>query len=425
MLGLAVKKLKEKKDFLRGMVVGANLFLVAFVGLGGDLLSPFERGGSRVSFSVPGTKDLGTEATSRISHALGRFAEAFILIESEHVDAQLDDPVIDVMLDRALESLDDYSGYLDTASAQRATQAPGQSRDRMLGVLVVPVDGAAVVEAVYPESPAQNAGMEPGDRIVEIAGTSVEGRDIEEVMDILRHAIAQSGQDALDVGVVSPGGTQNVTRTMRPGVIEKIGVFDLGVRDGVLHVAIDRFYRGMAQDVIEVIEARRRESEIVGIVLDLRNNGGGLTSEARLLAEFFLPAKSLIYHLDGRDGVAEEIMTDREALYPDMGLSVLVNARSASASEIFAGAIQAHGRGTVVGWRTYGKGSVQRIYALERGAIKITSAAYLDAGMRVINGIGIAPDIEIDIEDPGVRVSRFLEDPARKVARIAARGGRS
>mgnify|MGYP000315438543 FL=1 len=121
--------------------------------------------------------------------------------------------------------------------------------------------------------------------------------------------------------------------------------------------------------------------------------------------------------MTGRVVGVETIRHDSEPKFPDLRVSVVVNGYTASSSEIFAGAIQAHDRGKVVGWTTMGKGSIQRVYPVEDGAVKITVAEYRDGGLRKINHVGITPDIPIVTEDPKFRPSRFSEDEARDRAR--------
>jgi carboxyl-terminal processing protease len=208
--------------------------------------------------------------------------------------------------------------------------------------------------------------------------------------------------------------------TVKPADIDPVTVFDLGVTDGVLHLYLKKFYPGLASDTEALIARAVQKQGIKGVVLDLRNNGGGLTDEALKIADLFLPKGTLLYEMAGRAEGVKQVRTDAIPRYATLGLSIITNGNSASASEIIAGAFQAHNRATIVGWKSLGKGTVQRVFPVESGAITITFAEYRDGGLRKINGVGVMPDVLMDAPDPRMRPSRFDKDTARDSAIVYA-----
>jgi carboxyl-terminal processing protease len=221
----------------------------------------------------------------------------------------------------------------------------------------------------------------------------------------------------LDLGIKRGPNSTFLTISVFPEDINPISVYDLGVQSGVLHIYVLRFYPGTADEVDQLVSRAIAEHDIHGVIIDLRNNGGGLTSEAQALSGLFLDRGTLLYEMSGRAIGVERIFTQASPKFSRLDVSIIVNGRSASSSEIVAAAFQAHGRGKIIGWPTYGKGTVQRMFPVDGGAIKITVAEYKDGGLRKIDSVGVLPDVLIANVDPRVRPSRFEQDPARFAAR--------
>lgn len=418
------RKKESAANFLLGMITGASLLVFGFAIQGGKFPAPFETPAEQISIDLPDASGLSSEARTRVAKSLKTFLETFVLVERDHVSAQLDEDLVAKMLDGALHRLDPYSGFMDAERVADLTSPPEEERALRLGISIMDVDGGYTIEAVSPGSPAEQADLRPGDRVVRVGETDVAELAPAKINTIIRKTVEDTRGKDIELGISRPGMDAELSRVVRPAPFPEIPVLDLGLHDGVLHLAIERFYQGMAEDVRAAIERARETGAATGVAIDLRDNSGGLTTEARLLAEMFLPKGSLLYEMHGREGSLAEIHSEQNPTYPELGLSVIVNGNSASASEIFAAAIQAHQRGLVVGWQTYGKGSIQRIYPVDGGSIKITVAKYKDAALRQIDGQGVTPDIEIPQEDPEMRLSRFVPDPARREALDAAAGAR-
>jgi len=359
--------------------------------------------------------ELSLDAQARLEAAQRTFAEVLSMVEIHHVSESMDADLVTDMLNRSLGALDANSGYLSQEATRDLTQHSQGDGRRRLGLMGMDIGGAYVVEAVLEGGPAQKAGLRPGDRIVSVDGTDLRHMSVAQAHSSLSKAVANAtfGTVALSIergGVRMPG-----TFPVQAEAIPSAAAYNLGRVDDVLHIHLSRFHDGAANEVDRIIARELRLAPLKGVVIDLRGNTGGLTLEAQGLAGLFFEDGTLLYSMLGKS-VDEQVRTEGAPPYGDLAIAVITNRQSASASEIFASAVQVHKRGVVVGWRSLGKGSVQRIFPIESGAVKITVAEYFDASGAKIQGFGVHPDVAIDMPDPQQRVSRFLRAPARRAA---------
>jgi len=404
------------RPYLRGLLTGASLAACGSLGI-----IHLQAGLSPDMNLVLQGLDLDAASRQRVEHGARVFAVTLALVERQHYSKDLDEGTLYSMVNGALNTLDTYSGYLSPEVASLYIYHETAKGALRIGLMVTGNQGGYRIEAVSPDSPAARAGLVPGDRVVRVDGTYVADRPGPEVHDIIR-AATESGAD-LELGIRRPGLGREMTVSVAPEDIRPVGVFDLGLgRDGILHLAVEYFYQGLVDDMAALIDAARARGPVSGIVIDLRNDGGGLTDASVDLFSAFSQEGLVVYEAHGKETGTEIFRTHRDGRYADLGLAVIINGNSASASEMFAGAVKAHGRGKVYGWTSYGKGTVQRVFPVSGGgAIKITSALYRDAASHDVDGIGITPDVPALGEDPGFRPSRFARDPVRDAAMAGLR----
>lgn len=403
------------KIFVMGAVTGACLLVSA-----GAFWVMSQDDGNLDAVIIPHIEDPASDA--RVATAVGQFAEALALIEANHVSETLDPETRIRMLNAALQELDPYSGYLDTSNTNALITNGDDATTPRLGVLIMDVDGRYTIEAVAPGSPAEIVGIIPGDQVVRVGERSLGQASPQEVNQAISDEIAARPGERITLGIARPGRESEISITVTPETVPSFGVHHLGRIGGVVHLHIERFYDGLSVDLMALLQREMARGELKGVVLDLRGNGGGLTSEMIRVASFFLPEGKLLYRMAGRGIGNEDVRSTGSPAFADLGLSVIIDGMSASSAEIFAGAIQAHERGPILGWASYGKGTIQRVYPTDEGAVKITVAEYLDARLRPIQGVGIVPDVPMEQADPGYRPSRFSSDFVRDRAIDMARG---
>jgi len=295
------------------------------------------------------------------------------------------------MLRGLLDSLGDPHSEYMTREEYEKFMSTVESTYTGVGVVIQLVDENITVMNVLKGSPAEKAGIKPGDIIVSVDG--VEYSDIDDVASALR------GPEGTSVLVIvtrpSTGETLYFGLSRKRITPSAVEAEDLG--DGMFYIDLDHFDFGVALTFGEEI-ARIKELGARGLILDLRDNPGGLLAAGLVVAENLVP-KGPIVELQGKIG--NEVVTSFSDI-ESIPVVVLVNERSASASEIVAGAIRDRGVGILIGTRTYGKGSIQQVLPLggELGAIKLTIAEYYTPSGTAISGQGLAPDIEV--EDTGV-----------------------
>jgi carboxyl-terminal processing protease len=335
---------------------------------------------------------------------------------------EITDDDLHEFIDGALQNLDPYSGYLSERSyRQLSGMSPSDKEEEapyLIGVFGTTTETAFVVDATAPGSPADEAGLRPGDVLFSVEGEDVSGKTGKEAFDVLLAEVTANPGVPVKFGFtrgLELIETEIVSRQLAPTY-----VFDLGEKEDVAYIALTGFYPGATETLAGILKSYQ-DAGTSGVVLDLRSNGGGLVTEVEHMSSLFMEEGSLIYKTKSRIDGDQTFVTQGSAPFKDMKVAVLVNAESASASEILAGFFQAHQRGQVVGQTTYGKGTVQAVIPLDtdEGAVRVTIGYYTDAGDRKINGIGVTPDIMIDHNEGDVlyRMPRGVYDESLEKAR--------
>jgi len=378
--------------WILGFVLGANLMVAAWVGYRNQ---------------IPGS------SAREAREEMALYSEALEKVQDHYVDKERVGyhELVESSLEGMLEDLDPHSRYMTPDDHER-TRVESRGEFGGLGIHVGMRDERITVINPIEGTPAFKAGVMPGDQILAIDGTSTERLDISEAVDLLRGDVdsgttlklrSQGEEDSRDVTIVR--------RIIKLPTVRDARI----LTNGMAYARITQFSDPTVADLEEALKTLKAEG-MQGLILDLRANPGGLLDAAVDLCKLFLGEGELIVYTKGRDPAdATTHSAGRQAAWLDLPLVVLVNDQSASASEIVAGALQDHVRARLVGEKTYGKGSVQRIIPvsdLDGPALRLTVAKYYTNSGRVIHGQGIEPDIKVEMTlDQWKAIYKFRTDP--------------
>ena len=314
-------------------------------------------------------------------------------IQSNYVEEIPDGQLVNDALQGMLNGLDDYSRFLDPDAYARL-RADTAGRFGGIGVQLGLVDDYFTVTAVFDETPAARAGLAAGDRLVALNSESLKGKRLPEVTDLLR------GREGTEIRLtlVRSGKKFDVTLTRAKIAVESVRTRWLA--PGYAYARIARFQRDTGNDFAAAVKLLAREGAINGLVLDLRNNPGGVLGAAVDVADVLLE-QGLIICTEGRP---ESRRLEHRASIGDLlngaPVAALINSGSASGAEIVASALQDHKRATIIGTKSYGKGSVQSLLPLaDDRALKLTTGYYFRPNGSLIDQSGVVPDIAIDPSD--------------------------
>ncbi|HEY9381478.1 MAG TPA: S41 family peptidase [Burkholderiales bacterium] len=350
---------------------------------------------------------------------LRAFAEVFGAIKAGYVEPVEDKRLITEAINGMLTGLDPHSAYLDQ-DAFKELQVGTQGEFGGLGIEVGMEEGFVKVVSPIEDTPAFRAGIKSGDLIIKLDDTPVKGMSLSDAVKRMRG----KPKTSILLTVVRKGETKPLEFTVVRDVIKVQSVKSKLVEPGYGYVRITQFQEHTGENLVKHINALYKSGPLKGLVLDLRNDPGGLLNGAVGISAAFLPHNVTVVSTDGRTedakrkyvasaedylrGTRDDYLKALPAQIKNVPMVVLVNGGSASASEIVAGALQDYKRATVIGTQTFGKGSVQTIMPLGNNtAIKLTTAKYYTPNGRSIQAKGITPDIEV--EEPGEPSSRIRE----------------
>ena len=312
-------------------------------------------------------------------------------VRQEYVEVPSDTQLAESSIEELLNNLDPHSTYLDKKDYE-ALQGKTSGNPGGLGIDLNMNQGAFEVVTTIDGTPARQAGIQTGDKVVAIDYQATTDMTLDEVTEVLRGA---QGSEII-LGIVRDG-SQHLEFNLKRELPAKSSVRSLILDEGIGYIRISTFQAETSQEFISAINKLQQEEPLEGLVLDLRNNPGGLMPVSVEVADSLIDQGLLLY-TEGRQPRANQ---QYYATYGDLingaPIVVLINGGSASASEIVAGALQDQERATILGTQSFGKGSVQSVIPLGDGrGIKLTTAHYLTPSGRFIHGQGIEPDIIIE-----------------------------
>ena len=318
------------------------------------------------------------------------FGEVLEKINNEYVEEVDQSDAMDAAINGVLQSLDPYSSYMSPETfKEMETETSGEFGG--LGIEVGMEFGVVKVITPMDGSPAAKEGVKAGDYIVKIDGIQVQGKTLSEAVELMRGPV---GSD-LEITIRRKGEKKALVFKITREIIEVKSVKSKIIDNTVGYIRLTSFNENSSRQIRDKIK-KFKNKKINKYVLDLRNNPGGLLSQAVKISDFFLDSGEIVSTKSRKSSENKKYFAKTGDLINGKTLLVLINYGSASASEIVAGALKEHKRAIVIGENSYGKGSVQSIIPLKnRGAIRLTISKYYLPSGKSISGTGITPDIEI------------------------------
>ncbi len=336
---------------------------------------------------------------SKFSHAandediydkIDLFGEVLDKIKNDYVDEVSQNDALDAAINGVLQSLDPYSAYMSPEIfKEMETETSGEFGG--LGIEVSMEFGVVKVITPMDNSPAEKEGVKAGDYIVKINGTQVQGKTLSEAVELMRGPIGSK----IEITVRRKGVKKALIFEITREIIEVKSVKSKIINNNIGYIRLTSFNENSSSQIRNKIKEFKK-NKVKKYVLDLRNNPGGLLSQAVKISDFFLNNGEIVSTKSRKSHENRKYFAKKGDLIDGETLIVLINNGSASASEIVAGALKDHKRAIIIGENSYGKGSVQSIIPLKnKGAIRLTISKYYLPSGKSISGTGITPDIEI------------------------------
>ena len=329
------------------------------------------------------------------------FSEVLDKINKEYVDDVDQSEAMDAAINGVLQSLDPYSSYMSPESFQdMRTETSGEFGG--LGIEVGMEHGVVKVISPIDNTPASKVGVKAGDYIVKINDIQVQGKSLTEAVELMRGPV---GTD-IEITVRRRGEKNALTFIIKRDIIKVASVKSKVIDEKTGYLRLTSFNENSSDQIKDKIKEFNKNNKIENYILDLRNNPGGLLSQAIKISDFFLDNGEIVSTKSKRKYENRKWFAKKGDILNSNTLIVLINYGSASASEIVAGALQDHKRAILIGESTYGKGSVQSIIPLKNnGAIRLTVSKYYLPSGKSISEVGVVPDIEITEENDQFRIN--------------------
>ena len=328
------------------------------------------------------------------------FGEVLEKINKEYVDEFNQSESMDSAINGLLQSLDPYSSYMSPKIFdEMQTETSGEFGG--LGIEVSMEAGVVKVISPIDDTPASRAGLKAGDYIVKINDVQVQGKSLSEAVDLMRGPVGSG----IELTVRRRGERKALTFNIIREVIQVQSVKSEIIDENIGYIRLTSFNDNSSDQIEKQIKKLKKDKNINSFILDLRNNPGGLLSQAIKISDFFLENGEIVSTKSRKKSENRKWFAKKGDITDGKTLLVLINYGSASASEIVAGALKDHKRAIIVGENSFGKGSVQSIIPLKnRGAIRLTVAKYYLPSGKSISEVGVRPDIEVNEEGDDFRI---------------------
>ena len=332
------------------------------------------------------------ETEKNIYEKIDLFSEVLNKIDKEYVESVNQSDAMDAAINGVLQSLDPYSAYM-SLEVFNDMQTETSGKFGGLGIEVGMEHGVVKVISPIDNSPASRVGVKAGDYIVKINDIQVQGKSLTEAVEIMRGPV---GSD-IKITVRRRGVKKAIIFKITREIIKIASVKSKYIDKSVGYLRLTSFNENSGDQIKDKIKEFNKKKDIKGYILDLRNNPGGLLSQAIKIADFFLENGEIVSTKSRKISENRRWFAKKGDLTKGKTLIVLINEGSASASEIVAGALKDHKRAILVGENSYGKGSVQSIIPLKnKGAIRLTISKYYLPSGKSISEVGVTPDIEVE-----------------------------
>ena len=353
-------------------------------------------------------------AEKEIYKKIDLFGEVLEKINEDYVDEIDQSESMDSAINGLLQSLDPYSAYMSPEIfSEMQTETSGEFGG--LGIEVSMESGVVKVISPIDDTPASRAGIKAGDYIIKIENTQVQGKTLSEAVDLMRGPVGSSIELIIRRRGEKKALTFNITREIIEIKSVKTDIIDKNIG----YIRLTSFNENSGEQIKNKIKEIEKNQNVNSYILDLRNNPGGLLSQAIRISDFFLDSGEIVSTKSRKASENRKWFAKKGDITNGKTLMVLINYGSASASEIVAGALKDHKRAIILGENSYGKGSVQSIIPLKnKGAIRLTVAKYYLPSGKSISEVGVSPDIEINEEGEEFRIKSETDNQLKYAIKL-------
>ena len=342
------------------------------------------------------------------------FGEVLEKINNEYVDEVNQSESMDSAINGLLQSLDPYSAYM-SPKIFKEMQTETSGKFGGLGIEVSMEAGVVKVISPIDDTPASRAGLKAGDYIVKINNIQVQGKSLSEAVDLMRGPVGSS----IELTVRRRGVKKALMFSIVREIIQVKSVKSEILNENIGYIRLTSFNDNSSDQIEKQIKKLKKNKNLNSFILDLRNNPGGLLSQAIKISDFFLENGEIVSTKSRKKSENRKWFAKKGDITGGKTLLVLINYGSASASEIVAGALKDHKRAIILGENSFGKGSVQSIIPLKnRGAIRLTVAKYYLPSGKSISEVGVRPDIEVNEEGENFRIKTDTDNQLNYAIRL-------